>query len=216
MTLYATPSLRIGTGLRRQGQPPSPVPPEAPALGATPATRTSCHPAASKRVSIRGFNPKEVSRPGSATSAGRTKTWGQPFPCHPCPEAKETSCAVMDAQNSAVGAELEGVRVTRWTRRSERRPCPRAGTPGQTDRRKRGKRQFPAHEPGAGGAGRWRRPHAFHLCSCAGEVRPAPAPSPIPGQHCPAAPAAGLRQPVYFQGSHKGSAHVPVCAWSVA
>lgn len=45
---------------------------------------------------------------------------------------------------------------------------------------------------------------------------PAPAPSPIPGQHCPAAPAAGPRQPVYFQGSHKGSAHVPVCAWSVA
>lgn len=91
VTVRAAPSLRIGTGLgRRAATPTCPGgPPEAPAQGTTPATRTSCHPAASKRVSIRGFNPKEVSRPGSATPAttseGRTRTWGQPFPCHPCP-----------------------------------------------------------------------------------------------------------------------------------
>lgn len=68
------------------------VPPEAPVLGTTPTTCTSCHPAASKLVSIKGFNPKEV---GSAIPGLHLKGMGRevgtvlPLPFLPLSQRKK-------------------------------------------------------------------------------------------------------------------------------
>lgn len=111
----------------------------------------------------------------------------------------------MDAQNGAAGAELEGVRVTRWTPRSERRP---SREPGRTDRRKSEKQETVSCPGARGRRGRMLgRPSAFHLCSCAGELRASPCVLAHPGAALPGrAPAGGLCQPVYFQWSRPGSA----------
>lgn len=94
------------------------VPPKAPILGATPTIRTSCHPAASKRVSIRGFNPKEVSRPGGAIPALKPKKQAV--------QTRALRTALWEPSWKESGSH-GGCRARK------RRPSQRAGTPGRTD-----------------------------------------------------------------------------------
>lgn len=120
------------------------VPPEAPALGTTPTTRTSCHPAASKRVSIRGFNPKKVSRPGStipATTQREGQRSGEVGPLPSLPLSQRNKLCRHGRSERRCGSRAgrsQGDTVDSVLRKM---PLPRAGAPGQTDRRKSGKQE---------------------------------------------------------------------------
>lgn len=96
MKVYATPGLNDWNWAEERDRHSKPVLgplSEPPSLGTTPTTGTSCHLAASKRVSIKGFNWKEANQPSSAiptfTSEGWRNKWRQSFPTIPAFKPKK-------------------------------------------------------------------------------------------------------------------------------
>lgn len=115
----------------------------APVLGTTPTKCTSCHPAASKRVSIKGFNPPEVGKPGSAIPAspseGRTKR-DSPYPAVPAltPKPKQTKlCSHGLLGSTRWELSWKGPGSCGRTRNLAKMPLPRrARMPGRTEEKR--------------------------------------------------------------------------------